>query len=1204
MEIEVQEKKRPSQGWLPATLRWPYLFSLGSLLLFLLAVVETLRQYSNRKGFLIHWSDVENLPGTTWQVYTYLPLVLTLLAIVLLDICAQDVFRLEIYFQLAKQEATPAKVLFTNYCSNGLTASMIALRNRHWIVLCVASVFLICRMFLPTLASGIISLDGTTLRESKSVHTWPSIVDLDTQMSWFNASLSHHGMLGRSDLGSMFLSRPSTYAAAPVSIPGEATENSFLTVNQTAYWSNLTCVTQLSTGNSNSTFSPINSSSGTNQLAWIWKMRDFELPGSINDTDSRCRIDLDLEVTSKSNQRDLHARYWAPTYNGTDANSSFIPGDGCGSFELFGVMLDSRIVDGNITAPNITVLGCSPVYHQAQAEVTLNNNASIADLQTSPDGINPLNASDFHVPGLHDVISSKYTPQEQGISLSDPSLQTGNDLNSAKNSKQINSTAFIQEMQSSWNENFIVIINKLFNPAAPPSSIDATLTSYVVILVVAPNAAIFTEAILVVCLVILGMLASTCHRRPNFLQWDPGSIAAQCALISRLFSPPTKQLFSHPDFRQATTRQLRQWSKGKWVEWVNVSGEPQLCIVDRSQSASDQPSTPKITKGRRDPPPHFLVFPWFLTECVLLMGVLAAFGVCLSYLRLQNIEDYATAAATLSIIFLTYAPTAIASIIGSLITSVYRNLSGMEPWIRLQEGMATAKDSIIANRGYRTPYMALTRTRRRKPALLFGISVVCLVDLVLRVLSGGVFEPQVQIYKSTSSSVLREYNSSLFERQANETGVGESIMAASRLMNNVSFLPWVSPEYFFVPFSVKHPYPDVLYTVSDAEDDEDDDTEDDDDDYDDDDDDDEDEDSWATFSAVTRGIGADLDCRTIYPEHKSDSTQVWKYRLSGGTGVSNCTVEIIPKTLNSKPGANFTDRSIQFLAPNGTETCQTSNVFIFASWNQNTIFKGDSTGWMALQCKPKVSVQEFNLEFDSHGMIQSYKPIPKGSITKGELYQNASISLGLFNQRVTSFSRSLPSHDPSAPQRHDWSGLLTSSTYDLLYPNNTEITSERLSNVARIVYRRMFSAHLALWRDKYLEHVPSKLAVPVAATAIESLWGLTPSKVLIVIIICLVCIDTSALVAVFVLRFNRFKGLRIPRSIGSLIPLVVGGSFAADCGDMYDMTEHERHALLLGQDRRYRLGEFAGETGDQWGLDYDDRHHTSEIELDDIRPAM
>lgn len=189
-------------------------------------------------------------------------------------------------------------------------------------------------------------------------------------------------------------------------------------------------------------------------------------------------------------------------------------------------------------------------------------------------------------------------------------------------------------------------------------------------------------------------------------------------------------------------------------------------------------------------------------------------------------------------------------------------------------------------------------------------------------------------------------------------------------------------------------------------------------------------------------------------------------------------------------------------------------------------------------------------------------------------------------------------------KRHDWSGMLTSSTYDSLYPNSTEVQSDHLTYVARVVYRQVFSAHLALWRDKYLEHVPTKDVVSVGATATESLWGLTPSKVLIVIIICLVCIDTSALVAVFVLRFKRFKGLRVPRSIGSLMPLVMGSSFAADCGDAYDMTERERHAFLVDQDRRYRLGEFAGDTGDQWGLDYDDRHPSSEIELGDMRNAV
>ncbi|CAI7650061.1 unnamed protein product [Penicillium bialowiezense] len=1185
----------PSKGWLPPSLRKTYLFSLASLLLFILAVVEILRQYSQRKGFLIYWKEVEDLPGSTWQVYTYLPLVIALLAIVLLDICAQDVFRLEIYFQLAKPNPTPAKVLFTNYCSNGLTASMIAARNRHWIVLCVAFVSLIFRMFLPTLVSGIITLDETLLEETRVVNTWPSILDLDLQMTWFNAGLSHHGMLGRSDLGSMFLSRPSVYAAAPVSIPvGEETENSLLTLNQTTYWSNLTCVTKSLTGSLSGTLSPMNSSSGSNQQAWLWEMRDFELLGGPENR-TRCQLGLDLEITSGLNQQDVHTRHWAPTYNGTNSNSSFIPGDGCDSFEIFGVMLDMRFTDGNLTQPNMTVLGCAPVYHQAQAAITLNNNASISDIQTESESIKPLDPANFYVQGLHDVLASKYTSPQEEV-FPDISSLTDDGYYTAGNETPITSAAFISEMQSSWNKNFIIIINKLFNPASTPTPVNATLSTYVVILAVTSNAAIFTEAILIVCLVLLGMLGSTCHRRRNFLQWDPGSIAAQCALISRLFAPSTKLLFSHANFRQATTRQLRQWAKGKWVEWVDVSGEAKLCIVDREKPPADQLSPPIIKTGRRDPAPHFLVFPWFLTECVLLMGTLAAFGVCLSYLRLKNIEDYATAAANLSMMFLTYAPTAIASIIGSLITSIYRNLSAIEPWIRLQEGMATAKESIIANRGFRTPYMALTRTRRRKPALLFGISVVCLADLVLRVLSGGVFEPQVQIYKSHTNSVRREYYPNIFEKQANETGVGESIMAASRLMNNVSFLPWASPEYFFVPFSVRNPDgidPDIETTNA-GDDDE---TQTDDEDADDD-------DYWAIYTAQTKGIGTDLTCHTIYPESSSDATRGLVYKLSETTGASNCTVKIAAEHLNKNSRTNSPDRSIQFLAPNGTDACQMSNLFIFASWNQTSVSDSVSAGRMALQCKPKILIQEFDAQFDAHGMIQSYKPTPGNPITQGELFQNASHILGLFNQRLTNFSRSIPSHNSSTMKRHDWSGMLTSSTYDSLYPNSTEVQSDHLTYVARVVYRQVFTAHLALWRDKYLEHVPTKNVVSVDATATESLWGLTPSKVLIVIIICLVCIDTSALVAVFVLRFKRFKGLRVPRSIGSIMPLVMGSSFAADCGDAYDMTERERHAFLVDQDRRYRLGEFAGDTGDQWGLDYDDRHPSSGIELGDMRNAV
>jgi hypothetical protein len=1189
---EGDEKRRPSIGWLPASLRKTYLLSLAGLLVLMLALVETLRQYSQRKGSLVHWKYPEDLPGVTWQAYTYLPLVIVLLAIVLLDICAQDVFRLEIYFQLAKSKATPAKVLFTNYCSNGVTASIIAARNRHWIVFCVASTSMIFRMFLPTLVSGIIVLDENLLVEHKVVKTWPSIIDIDTQTAWFNSGIAHHGVMGRSDLGSLFLSRPSAFAAAPVSIPvDDENESSLLTLTQTVYWSNLTCATGSQTRTFNGTFSPVNSTSGlgNNHQGWLWEMRDFELHGGVEEDDStRCQIGLDLEIiTQDSDKGDFQARYWAPVYNNTETNSTFIPGDGCSSFGLFGVILDLRLAEGNVTESNVTAFGCTPVYHQAQAEVTLNYNSSIADVQIDTESIKPLDSAEFYVQGFHNLISSRYISPPQSEVYSNSSATAENISVIASDQKVITSAAYIKKMQSSWNEHFIMIINKLFNPAASPTVVPAAESSYVVILEVTPNAAIITEVILILSLALLGMLASVYHRRSNFLQWDPGSIAAQCAIITRLFAPSTKLLLSHPNFRQSTTRQLRQWSKEKWVEWVDVSGEPRLCIVDRTQPPSDQLIPPNINK-RRDPSPHFLILPWFLIESVLIMGVLASFGVSLSYLRLKNIDAYATTGGTVTMTFLSYAPTAIASIIGSLVTSIYRNLSAMEPWIRLQEGMANAKESILANRNFRTPYMALTRTRRRKPILLFGISLVCLADLVLRVLSGGVFEPQLQVYKSSTSSVVKEYNTAIFQSHVNETGVGESIMAASRLMNNVSFLPWVSPEFFFIPFSIRtsqgddtgDDYDDVGEQEEDDEDD--------------------DDDSWAIFTSQTRGIGADVECRAIYPQKSLATMDIWNYTLFGDRTGSKCTVELATEIQEKSLNPNVTDHSIRFYTPNGTDTCQTSSIFILASWVNSGGPGNHSPDSIALQCQPKILIQDFDVQFDSNGMIQSYQAVKASSITNGPLFQNASNSLGLFNQRLTNFSRTLPYHSPTSMHRHDWSGLLTTSTYDSLFPNTTKITTHHLTLVVQSVYRRVFSAHLALWRDRYLEHLPSHDAVPAKAIATESLWGLMPSSVLVVIIICLVCVDTSALLVVFLVRFRKYKGIRIPRSIGSLIPFVVDSSLAADCGNAYDLSEKERETFILTQDHRYRVGEFAGETGDQWGLDYDDRHRTPGIELGEL----
>ncbi|KAJ5698471.1 hypothetical protein N7462_000476 [Penicillium macrosclerotiorum] len=1180
------EKGLPN-GWLPRSLRRSYLIFLAGLFLFMLVIIEVLRQYSRRQGGIVHWKWEEDLPTVIWGAYTYLPLVAALLAINLLDICAQDVQRLEPFFQLSKPEGTPASVLFLNYCCNGVSASVTALRSRHWIVLGTAFISLLFRLFLPTLLAGLVVLDEGNFYEQILVKTWPSLIDLDSQKAWLSAGASRLGPLGSSDFDSFFLPAPLNYAIPPTSIPfDEQNDSSLLTLNETIYWSNMTCVTSTLEGSSSQISTKLNSITSNVNETWSWSIRNVTVGNRENLNRSQCQVSIELDTRILSRKENVQARYWEPVNAASNLDVASAFWSNCTSFDLFGVMIDMKIAAENVSDPSVTVLACTGSYRQAQADVTFNSNASIADVSTDSSTIRSLDPTEFYVDGIHDLIASRYLSAQippiiedtSPFNSSNSTTQSSNGVIIATARDLLSSQDYQEQIRRFWNNKFIVTVDRMFSPAAGPTLVEAKQQTIVVILVVAPKAAVIAETILLLGLVLVGFLASIYQRRPNFLRWDPGSIAAQCAIIACLFTASSRAMLSDPAFQRATTRQLRQWASDKRCQWSNESGEKQIQIVSHSEVSLSSSLTPR---KRPDPMPHFLTLPWFLVECFLMMGTLAVFGVSLAYLRWKNINSFLSTGATVAMIFLNYGPTAIASIIGSFITSIYRHLSAMEPWIRLQDGMASTQQSVIENYGIQTPFLPLVDRRHRRPAILVVLSLVCLGDLGLRALSGGLFTPQLRTYSSPTSVLYNKYNSSALSADANRTAIDVSLLITSRVLNNVTYISWASTDgdFFFVPFAINDPS----------------------------------DDEYALYDTTTRGIGADIDCQVISSysssTDSSSGSTIWNYALTGDEKMPTCTVEIPTNTSNHVSRSKW---SVQLFSPNGTDSrCQNTTIFVLASWNSTSTADANATDSLALHCHSKAHIQDFKIDFDFSGTIQNQEAVPGSSITSGQLFTNGTDILDNFNDMLTTSPTNLPSHNLSSQNssshrhlhhhhHHDWPGRLIAHAYNTSYPNTTDMNSKDLIKTVRYVYQNLFSTHLALWKDEYLFRLPSKSATQARGVTTETLWGLMPSNSLVVIIICLVCIDTVALTSVFILRYRRYRGPRVPRCIGSIIPWVVDSRMLDDCGDTYDMSQSEREKHLLEKDCRYRLGNFSTGNEQQLALDYDTRHSSEQIELNEL----
>ncbi|EPS28547.1 hypothetical protein POX_f07631 [Penicillium oxalicum] len=1162
------QKWRTTRGWLPRTLHRPYLFTLAGLFTFMLAAVETLRQWAKRQGGIVHWAYESDLPTAIWGAYTYLPLAFALLAINLFDACAQDVLRLEPFFQLAKAEGVSASMLFTNYCSNTLAASFMAVRNRNWIVLAVAPVSLAFRMFLPSLLAGLVELDDGIWTENKVVNTWPSIIDLDSQKVWLTSGSSGNGPLGSPELNAFFMPDPEDFTTAPVSLPDDQNNSSLLTLTQDVFWSNLTCSSHSEGVAYPQVVTDLSSASHLphGQQIWSWNIENALMENSVNgSSNSQCQVSVILNTLIGADSMTVQARFWEPVDSAGNmvAPSAFTTSGCSSSFKVFGVMIDMDLAAGNVSSANYTMFACSTVYQQALADVTLDSNATVASVNMTPAAVKPLNSQDFLVEGVHDLIASRYLSTTTDVRVESSSqgnifANSSGAILVATDSNVQNTTSYQQQIRQYWNYEFIVTIDRFFSPGGPPTSADAQQKSLVVILMVASDAVTLVEAILGIGLVAIAILLSIYPNRPNFLQWDPGSISAQCTLIARLFTSSSKVMFAEAKLHMANTRQLKRWAKGKSCEWVVEDGEERIRVVDCPVPPSTRPS--RFINNRPDPMPHFLRPMIFLAECFVIAAILTLFGVSLSYIRWKSINSFFSTGATVAMVFLNFGPTAIASVIGSFLLSVYRNLTAMEPWIRLQDGLADARQSIVENYAIQTPLVPLFLQRHRKPGILLFASIVCLGDLVLRLLSGGIFTPQLKRYSSPTSALSHVYRPGLLFNNSYKTNIDISLVATSRLLNNVTILPWatVDGSFFFTPYSVHNPS----------------------------------DDNYPIYITTTRGYGVDLDCEEL-PLTSAADVQSWTYTIPVGSTQETCSVEIA-LTERQK---HSTRQSVHYYAPNGTNpACQESSLFVWASWEARSSKHKNESSVLALHCEPRLHIQDFRVEFDSDGTIEILHPVIGSEVTSGELYQNASALLKIFNQMLLGPHENITSRwGGTATSQHrthsyhyNWPGSLTSNSYTNKYSKDSILRPSHFISTVQGVYKTLFSTHLALWGDQYFDRLPSSSPHPARGNVVDSFWGFIPATSLVVIIICLLSIDAVALMTVFTVRFKRYRGHRVPRTLGSLIPWVVESRMLADLGATWEMSGRERDKHLLEQDRKYRVGDFSATGGPPWALDYDD----------------
>ncbi|KAE8363151.1 hypothetical protein BDV27DRAFT_10664 [Aspergillus caelatus] len=1148
----------PRGAWRPVPLRAPYLLTLAAFLLLTAIAVEVCRQYSDRIGWLVRYKDASDLPTTVSVTYTIVPTAIALVAVNLWEFSSCDVMRLEPYFQLAKSRGASATVLFTNYSfCYGIFAPITAARNRHWIVLCVSFMSLVLRMLLPSLFSGLIVMGELNLTEPKTIETWPALLDLPTQEAWMATEASGRVEF-RQDTDLSFFRSPH-YAAAPLSMPvDDENDTSMLRLNETIYWANLTCVDTPLSGIT-PTRHPTNRNSLDGVQTLSWNMHNISVPTmSDSDSTSGCSINFALDSVVPTDSDRFQLRYWEPSQSSRNTNAtSAFSGSSCGSLTLYGILIEGNILKNNsMQTPKATAFACMATYHYAEAEVFIATNTSIVAAQIQQDTVSSLSPAEFSIDKFEDQfrVGARASGMQRTVNTtSSSSLQVTGTV-----SKFIELEQYQQKLRELWNHRFLVTMNKMFDPTRPTMTY-AEQQSVSVILQMLPDPAVHAEIMLCVASILLSFLALVYPRRPNFLRSDPGSIAAQCAIVANLFSPTIALARPDTDFDQATTRQLLQWAKGLWCRWSGGPKEPRLEIV--SLDGNPVPLSTCKSRRKKDFMPHFLRLPLFFIECLWLALVLALFGLSLRYLRMDN-PDSMTGPQVVLYVSMLFVPTIVASTISVLLASVLRHLSVLEPWTQLQKGLVTARQSLLMNYGCQTSFAVLWKCTRRGPRLLVIISLACILDLFLTLMSGGLFEPQVRQHSTAASGLFATYNLSTLSRQPHSPVLDSYSFIPSSITRDAPFLPWTTSNYSFVPIFIDGPESDRT-----------------------------------SYTASTRGIGVDLICESFPSSNQwidSDSGKpYWRYTPFNGSTESACSVEA-PWTASEYP-----EGFIYYLAPTGSSApteCERSTLVVLARWHKMTRTSLNNDSTVALHCQPTIHIQDFVVQFDHSGHVESYEAVPGSSITDGALYQNASDILGQFNMAFTHSIEALPAGPNLSFYQYDWPGVLTARMIEKLNPSSGSVDPALLINAVQLTYRTVFSTYFTLWRDLYLQRLPQSHSIAVDGTVTQGMWGILPSTPSILIVIILVSLDVLLMVGVFVAYRGRFNAPRIPKSIGSLIPWIAHSQMMRDFEDTHSWTEVQQREHLEEIGRTYSLGTFPRPGGvSRIAVDYNDDGQAYEL---------
>ncbi|KAB8257588.1 hypothetical protein BDV32DRAFT_127166 [Aspergillus pseudonomiae] len=1160
-------------GWRPRTLRPTYLLFLASVMVVMLLAVELLRQYSDIKGGLVFYDDTDDVPDHVTFAYNYIPTILGLSLMTLWSFTVYDVFRLEPYFQLSKEQIFPADVLSANYIFGPfISAPYSSARRKHWVVFGMSIINILVQLLLPSTLSALLDLDSVPMSSPATLRSWPELVAVGQQAEWISSqrNMSLYS-LTRGDLGET-PSRLSHFAIPPVELPSDDTlATARWKVNHTVYWADLTCsdlpVSNPPTANVTVSIGET-TADRSNYSTLTCALHDLRL-ASLPDPSQNCTLNANYSGIFDLTATPVQARRW---------ELDTIP---CAPRDVYGFLLDIEATDSGrlvgqrespsapvVVTPKAQFFSCDMQYYTAKAEVSMQANGSVVAIIVDKDSISALNSSDLDIAGFKTFLKSgicptgNVCPSGNGTltnhSLGQCDLGIGGYMPLCSTSGQysqvpISGDEFMSKIRTDMKLRFARLLSRLFNTNAAYTPIQGVGTTDQVAVLVITSPAIASEIILLLGGVTCVFLAVFYQSRENILKSDPGSIAAMCSIVADLFNPAGVQTIAkYTD--QSTARQLNRKLRAWQCYWYQEPSGRKLGFLPgeapprtlREKVLSNKPASRKAT--RPDPSLHFLSKPIFVAELLGLLAVICfmavLFVLCSTDRRLRRLSDSASDRFSIA---LNIIPSLIASILRALFNSIYLHLGILEPWIHLQKGGVDARNSLLLNLSSQSPITVFFRSIRSRSFVLSLVSLCCIINTGLPAVLGALFTQSRTTAAWPTQAVELRYDHSTILNSSTIPTLFQYGPIESTLLNSISLLPWTSPDYSFVPFSV---HTDKMDN---------------------------------TYQAVTLGIGADLNCHLVPLTHGLP-----KDEFNEDSSIPNLTTrdtengERVPSIIRDNASEPY---SVQLLAPNGATDNGTLTVLLTLHSSSNPDFYSK----LALQCHSIPRIQNFTIGFDPSGILQYYYPIDS-AFTSGQLVDNVTSNVANYHQHfLASIQDTSGKGAVDEPKLFpsDWPGSLIKMLYENGNSQLTIIDPDRLADATQQVYQWLFAAYFSLQKDMYLKPLPEPI-MDNNAQIMRPTWAVARSLSSFIVALIMVSSMVIALVLVFITRYGKFKGPRVPRSLGSVLVWLTDSPILPSFYGTYDWTTAARRDYLIGLDKRYIFRMATTPTGEQkWVIEED-----------------